>query len=233
MRKERKAAAALVSAIVCMLACSGAMAATVTINEFTFDLSQFTGATVTYRADGSVSFDGKTWDQAAGVDGYTLGELAAGQYGSVPGDQVSLNDRSTPDWLQLNYATPVTLTASMHTLVIYEISSYKYVDPEGLAFNIRVNGGNLVPASVADALNFNAGVGSDGPAEDCNQLAFDLFDLGFQAGQSVSSVYIENVNLGSGISDPDFIFAGIAVPEPTCISLLALGTVALVRRRRI
>jgi len=78
-------------------------APTTTIDGHTFDLAQFTGASVTYRSPGSVSFDGKQWDQAAGVDLYTLGELAAGQFGSDPGDQVSLNDRSTPDWLQLNY----------------------------------------------------------------------------------------------------------------------------------
>ena len=220
-----------VFSMVCVSLISTASANTVTIDEYTFDLNQFTGANVSYRSDGSVSFDGKNWDQAAGVDGYTLGELAAGQYGSDPGDQVSLNDRSTPDWLQLNYGTSVELTASLHTLVIYEISSYTYVDPEGLSFNIRVNGGGLIPATAADASNFNIGMGSDGPAEDINQLVFDLFDLGFQVGDSISTVYIENIDSGSGTSDPDFIFAGVAVPEPATLCLLGLGGLLLRKRR--
>ncbi|MCC6679698.1 MAG: PEP-CTERM sorting domain-containing protein [Phycisphaeraceae bacterium] len=205
-----------------------ASASLVTIDQYTFDLSQFDGATVTYRADGSVGFDGKLWDNEAGVDLYTLGELAAGQYGSDPGDQVSLNDRVTPDWLQLNYATPVTITASTHYLVIYEISSYTYVDPEGLSFQIKVNGGSLVAASTADASNFDIG----GSAEDINQLVFDLFDLGFTPGQTVSTVYIENIDSGSGTSDPDFIFAGVAVPEPASVCLLGLGGLTLLKRWR-
>jgi hypothetical protein len=211
---------------------SVASGALVTIQEYTFDLDQFNGAAVTYRDDGSVAFDGKNWDQAAGVDGYTLGELAAGQYGEDPGDQVSLNDRDNPDWLLLTYGTPVTLSSTLHTLVVYEISSYTYVDPEGLSFNIKVNDGSLISASLADALNFDAGMGSDGPAEDCNQLAFDLFDHGFQAGDAVSTVYIENVDSGSGTSDPDFIFTGLAIPEPATLSLLAVSGLAMLRRRK-
>ena len=214
------------------LATQAASAQTVTINDCMFDMTQFDGASVTYRADGSVSFDGKRWDQAAGVDGYTLGELASGQYGGDPGDQISLNDRSSPDWLQLNYGTPQELTSSLNKLVIYEISSYTYVDPEGLSFNISVNGGPLVAASTADAINYWAGVGSDGPAEDANQLVFDLFAMGFNPGDMISTVYIENIDSGSGTSDPDFIFAGLAVPAPATLALLGLGGLTASRRRR-
>jgi len=212
-----------------LLLASSASAVNVTIDDYTFDLDQFDGATVTYRSDGAVSFDGKLWDNQAGVDGYSLGELAAGQFGGDPGDQVSLNATSSPDWLQLNYATPVAVTASTHYLVVYEISSYNYVDPEGLSFNIRVNGGSLVAATTADAKNFNIG----GGVEDINQLAFDLFDLGFSPGDTVSTVYIENINSGSGTSDPDFIFAGVAaVPEPASLGLIGAGAALLLRRRR-
>lgn len=214
------------------LSSQAATAQTVSINDCDFDLTQFDGASVTYRADGSVTFDGKRWDQAAGVDGFTLGELAAGQFGSDPGDQISLNDRTTPDWLQLNYGTPQELTPSLNKLVVYEISSAQVVDPEGLSFNISVNGGPLVPATMADATNFWAGVGSDGPAEDCNQLIFDLFALGFSSGDMISTVYIENIDSGSGTSDPDFIFAGLATPSPSTLALLALGGLTASRRRR-
>lgn len=211
---------------------SSARADVVNINGLEFELDQFDGAWVAYKSDGSVSFDGKRWDQAAGVDGFTLGELAAGQYGSDPGDQISLNDRSSPDWLQLNYGTPFQITSTMNQLVVYEISSYTYVDPEGLSFNIRVNGGDLVPASMATATNFYAGIGSDGPAEDANQLIFDLFAMGFEIGDSISSIYIENIDSGEGTSDPDFIFAGITTPTPGTAMLLGLGGLAVARRRR-
>ena len=145
-----------------LVAVSMAKAApTVTIDAYTFDLAQFTGAAVTYRPDGSVGFAGKAWDQAAGVDGYTLGELASGQAGGDPGDQISLNDTETPDWLTLTYGTPVDITATLHHLVIYEISSYEYVDDEGLAFRINVNSTGYVPASAAAASNFWVGEGSD------------------------------------------------------------------------
>ncbi len=202
----------------------------VTINGLTYELGQFAGASVTYRDDvnSGVTFDGKLWDQAAGVDGFTLGELAAGQFGSDPGDQISLNNRTTPDWLQLNYATPFTLSSAANQLVIHEISSQTFVDPEGLSFQISINGGALIPATAATATNYNAG----GSAEDANQLIFDLFGLGFMAGDSISTVYIENIDSGSGTSDPDFIFAAFTVPAPASAALIGLGGVAALRRRR-
>ncbi len=224
----------VIGVAVVMFLVSFSSAAVTTINGFDFDLDQFIGASVTYRPDGSVSFDGKTWDQATGTDGYTLGELAAGQYGSDPGDQVSLNDRSTPDWLQLNYAAPITISSSLHTLVIYEISSYPgYVDLEGVSFNIKLNGGTLIPAAVGIATPF------DIPGtEATNQIVFDLYSFGFTDGDYLSTVYIENIDSGSSTSDPDFIFAGVAstaaaVPAPSAILLGGLGVAAVGRIKRI
>ncbi|MFN2362014.1 MAG: PEP-CTERM sorting domain-containing protein [Marinobacter sp.] len=205
------------------------------INGYNFDLEQFNGASVNYRSDGSVAFDGKFWDNANGVDGVTLGELAAGQYGSDPGDQVSLNDRVTPDWLQLNYATPITISPTAHELVIFEItSSSSGVDKEGTSFKVSFNGGGLFDAS-------DAGIISHYPStsvEDTNMLVFDLYDFGFSNNDLFSTLYIENKDSGSGTSDPDFIFAGVAgdlttatVPEPSAALLLALGLLGLFSRR--
>jgi hypothetical protein len=215
--------------IICLSLFSVASANTVSINGYNFELDQFNGATVTYRADGSVTFDGKYWDNNNGVDLYTLGELAAGQYGADPGDQISLNDRNTPDWLQLNYGTPVQISSAMHVVVIYEISSYQYVDPEGTSFQIKFNNGSLIPAQQGVATSY---LNIFSPGEDTNQIVFDLYDFGFSNGDLLSSIYIENVNSGSGTSDPDFIFAGVStVPEPATLVLLGLGGL-LVRKFR-
>lgn len=204
----------------------------VNINGYDFELDQFDGAWVNYKSDGSVDFDGKEWDNIAGVDGLTLGELAAGQYGADPGDQVSLQgETGNEDWLQLNYGTPFQLVSSQNQLVIHEISSVNFVDPEGMNFRISVNGGALVDASSAiSAVNYDAG----GDAEDVNQLVFDLFAMGFEIGDSISSVYIENIwdTSNPGASDPDFIFAGITTPTPGTAMLLGLGGLAAARRRR-
>lgn len=216
-----------------LLCATGSLGASiVAINGLSYDLDQFDGASVTYRANGSVDFDGKRWDQAAGVDGFTLGELASGQAGGDPGDQVTLQDRSTPDWLRLNYATPFQLVSTDNKLVIHEISSQTFVDPEGLSFNISINGGSLISATAATATNYNAGIGSDGPAENTNQLIFDLFSLGFQIGDTISTVHIENTDSGSGTSDPDFIFAAFTVPAPATVGLLAMAGITTVHRRR-
>ncbi len=200
------------------------MAGMTTINGNVFDLDQFNGATVTYRVGGSVDFDGKLWDNAVGVDLYTLGELASGQYGSDPGDQVTLQDRTNPDWLQLNYANPLLISASQHRLVIYEITSATSgVDTEGLSFNISLNGGSLIGAGSSVA-TFYAHPG----VEATNQLVFDLYDFGFSNGDLLSTLYIENTDSGSGTSDPDFIFAGMAtdaaaVPVPSAFLLGSIG----------
>jgi hypothetical protein len=223
------------------LGVSSAHAATiVVINGFEFDLAQFDNAEVTYRPDGSVTFDGKLWDNANGVDGFTLGELAAGQFGSDPGDQISLNDRTTPDWLILNYGlgTGIEISATAHELVIYEISSSTSVDPEGTSFRVGFNGSLvLIEASAATSIT-NFGPGDNDP-ENVNQLVFDLYDFGFSNGDIFQSLYIENKDTGSGTSDPDFIFAGIAgtltasVPEPGSALLLALGLLGFAGGRRL
>jgi hypothetical protein len=210
-------------------------AAPVTINGKAFELNQFTGASVTYRADGDVDFDGKLWDQAAGVNGYSLGELAAGQYGSDPGDQVSLNSTGVdgPDWLQMNYAGTGLDIFADNELVIYEISSSTSgVDAEGLSFRIQFNGGAWHDASEGVATFVPNGTLANPPAENANQIVFDLEDFGFTPGDKLVTYRIENLDTGSGTSDPDFIFAGVTIPEPASLALLGLGGMALALRRR-
>lgn len=201
----------------------------VTINSKTFDLAQFDGASVTYRADGSVTFDGKLWDNEVGVDMFTLGELAAGQFGSDPGDQVSLNDRNTPDWLQLNYGAGQTIKAGSTEFVVFEItSSSSGVDTEGLSWKIGFNGGAPVAVDSADVSFF---AGPNG-VENTNMAVLDLLDFGLNLGDTLNTVYIENIDSGSGTSDPDFIFGGLTVPEPTSMIILGLGALVAAGYRR-
>jgi len=233
------------SLLVVALAAPSALAS-ITIDSFNFDLNQFTGAAVTYRADadgGTVTFDGKLWDNEVGVDGVTTGELAAGQFGSDPGDQLSLNNRSTPDWFQLTYAgAGLTIgDSTQDTFVIYEItSSNTGVDTEGTSWKISFNGGTLNDASTGTAsfLDFS----SQG-VENVNQIAFDLTSFGFSSGDLLKSVYIENIDSGSGTSDPDFIFTALegtlvpggVIPEFSSVAtwtLLSLAFSSWAYRRR-
>ncbi len=225
-----------------MIACLGAVPALVassalavplvTINSKTFDLAQFSGASVTYRTNadgGQVTFDGKLWDNEVGVDLFTLGELASGQFGSDPGDQVSLNNRSTPDWLQLNYGTPQPVLAGAEFVVFEITSSSSGVDLEGTSWKIGFNGGTPVAVNPLDVSHFP---GPNG-VEDTNMAVLDLADFGLNPGDSISTVYIENIDSGSGTSDPDFIFAGLTnVPAPAPLALLGMGMAGLARRRR-
>lgn len=214
--------------------------ASLTIGSYDFDLGQFGGAAVTYRADGSVAFDGKLWDNEVGVDGLTPGELAAGQYGSDPGDQLTLQNTPDPDWFQLTYGGGGIAIggANNDTFVVYEItSSNAGVDTEGTSWRISFNGGSLIEASSGTATFLDySGVG----VENVNQVAFDLTDFGFSSGDILTTVYFENKDTGSGTSDPDFIFVALegteqVVPEISSVatwSLLTLCSVGLVRRRR-
>lgn len=170
----------------------------------------------------------------------TLGELASGQAGGDPGDQISLNSTgsSGPDWLQLNYAGSGQVIALGATqFVVYEISSSTSgVDTEGTSWQISFNGGSLQPASSSSvAVNF-----ATPGAENVNMLVFDLLSspFNFSLGDMISTVYIENVDTGSTSSDPDFIFAGITtsavVPTPSAAlaGLFMFGGLAVRRRRR-
>ncbi|MCA9274425.1 MAG: hypothetical protein KDA29_00195 [Phycisphaerales bacterium] len=209
-----------------------AAAGTVDIGDYSFDLDQFTGAAVTYRSNadgGQVTFDGKLWDNAVGVDGYTIGELAAGQYGSDPGDQLSLNNRSTPDWFTLSFATGLSVGDANHdTFVFYEItSSNSGVDVEGTSWEISFNNGAFFSANLGDATFLD---NSSLSVENVNQIAFNLTDFGLSVGDMLYSVTVRNVNTGSSTSDPDFIFGGLegnlaVVPLPPA-ALAGLGMLA-------
>jgi hypothetical protein len=231
----------LLTAAAVAAAATVATAADVTIGDFTFDLGQFAGASVNYRTNadgGQVTFDGKLWDNAVGVDGVTIGELAAGQHGSDPGDQLSLNNRSSPDWFTLNYAVNLTVGGPANdTFVFYEItSSNSAVDVEGTSWEISFNGGAFYSASLGDAtfLNFS-GLG----VENVNQIAFDLTSFGLSVGDILTSVTVRNLDTGSSTSDPDFIFGGlegtlavVPLPPAAWAGLATLGAAFGVRKLR-
>ena len=213
--------------------------ASVTIDAYTYDLGQFSGAAVTYRSDGSVAFDGKLWDNEVGVDTFTTGELAEGQFGSDPGDQLTLQNTASPDWFELNYGgSGITIGGTdADTFVVYEItSSTSGVDTEGTSWRISFNGGAFIDASSGTAtfLDF-----SSSGVENVNQIAFDLTDFGFSSGDLLDTVRVENIDSGSGTSDPDFIFTALegadsVVPELSSIaiwSVLALIVSPLGSRR--
>ncbi|MHA7813670.1 MAG: hypothetical protein ACX94C_09790 [Phycisphaerales bacterium] len=217
-----------VGAAIVLAAITGhTIAGDVTIGDYTFDLNQFNSAAVTYRSDGSITFDGKLWDNEVGVDGVTIGELAAGQYGSDPGDQLSLNDASgTVDWFELGFSTGLVIGSGMNdNFVFYEItSSNSGVDVEGTSWEISFNGGSFISAGFGDATfldNSSLGV------ENVNQIAFSLSSFGFSAGDVLNTIRVRNVYSGSTTSDPDFIFGGLGstltvVPLPPA-AFAALG----------
>ncbi len=198
--------------------------ATVTIGAFTHDLGQFTGATVTVSLPGA-TISGKLWDNAVGVDNFTLGELAAAQFGGVdPGDTVALGSDTRQDWLVLNYASGFKIgTGAEKYFVVYELKSVNNLvpDAEGTAFEISFNSGTWVSALNYSQLNVV------GPNEFHHQVVFDLTDsnFSFNVGDMISRVDIRSRTGLGGSSDPDFTFAAHAknvgsVPD-------ACGTIAL------
>lgn len=223
----------LILGLLALVVALPAAASTVTIDGFTFELDQFIGAAVTYRDDGSVDFDGKLWDNEVGVNDVTLAELASGQFGSDPGDQITLQNLPDPDWFELTYAgAGLTIGgASEDTFVIYEItSSTGGVDTEGTSFRVSFNGGSFINAT--DAAVTATFLEYQPDAENVIQIAFDLTDFGFTSGDMLTSVRVENVDSGSGTSDPDFIFGALetappALPVASTLGLAALGAVLL------
>lgn len=215
-----------------LLLLSGAAQA-VNINGFEFDLGQFTGAAVTTSVS-AAHIHGNTWDNLAGVDNFTLGELAAGQFGGVdPGDHISLGDQHPLDWLTLTYGTGVTLGAGDGSLfVLYESSGRTpgQGDSGRTGWDIQFNGGawhdaGSTASSVSLFLDY---------APSHGQIVFDLTTLGFNLGDVINTVSVRN-HLGVG---PDFTFGAFAsgsapVPEPATMTLLGLGVAGMAIRRRM
>jgi len=203
----------------------GALAADVTVGDYTFDLDQFAGAAVNYRTvanGGNVAFDGKNWDNAAGVDGYTIGELAHVQAGGDPGDQLSLRDAGVgdQDWFTMSFAVDLTIGGPANdTFVFYEITSATSVntdnasgiDTEGTSWEVSFNGGQFYNAGLGDT-KFLDSTSLGGGAENVNQIAFDLTSFGLSVGEKLTTVMVRNLYSGSGTSDPDFIFGGLEGP---------------------
>lgn len=215
-----------------------------TIDIFTFDLGQFSDAFVT--TDGV--FFSSQFDNAAGVDGFELGELAARPGGTTfptdTGDRISLGETSgAQNFLTLDYgANPFAVGAGQASnFVVYESSGRDgFVDPEGLNFEISFNGGSFVSATSASTSS-NIDVDGAGGAASHNQIVFDLTNaaFGFTSGDLISTVGLRNLVGTDGTFDPDFTFAAragvdAAVPLPATLPLMALALLGLgaVGRRR-
>jgi len=214
-----------------------AQAVPVTIGGFTHELNQFAGASVTTTVSaGGVS--GKVWDNAVGVDQYTLGELATPQFGFDPGDTIALGNSTLQQSLTLTYGAGFTVgTGAEKYFVVYELKSANNLTPdaEGTAFQISFNGGSWVSAVNNNFLNVIA------VNEYHHQVGFDLTsaNFGFNVGDVINTVSIRNT-LGLGdSSDPDLTFAGQAmntssVPEGGNTALLLLaatGCLIFLRKR--
>lgn len=215
-----------------------ASAAVVSIEELTFDLDQFAGAYVTTN---STFQNGVLFDNAAGVDGYTVGELAGAPGGSFypddVGDQITLGNSSTQQFLTLHYGPGVAIGAGLASLfAIYEqASSNAGTDDEGRYYEVSVNGGEYVDArtygvhQTAISANYQ------------NRVILDLTAavFGLSIGDLLSTVTIRNILGSSAFSDPDIVFMGragevAAVPLPATLPLLAaaVGLLGLAGRKR-
>ncbi|MEQ9490085.1 MAG: PEP-CTERM sorting domain-containing protein [Alphaproteobacteria bacterium] len=219
----------IIVATLCAVSISGAQAASISINGLDFDLAQFAGASVTTNVPAN-EIEGSTFDNPNGIDGFTLGELAAGQFGFDPGDRISLGDTGNQDSLTLTYGGPIGLGAGdASKFVIYEQSGRDFLDPEGTSFEISFNAGAFVNVSTSGAVTATGGVTGLGGTEQ-NQIVIDLFNaaFGFGVGDALNTVTIRNLGIGGTTDDPDLLFAAragtlAAVPVPAALPLMAAG----------
>jgi hypothetical protein len=246
--------AVLFSVVALMFTASPARAALVTINSLQFELDQFIGARVTTTATNDATnpnsstdeIVGSTFDNPNGIDGFTLGELAGprfvgdmgSQFSVDPGDRITLNfgqDSMTQDILTLTYAGAGFLLSSINKFVVFEQASGVTTGPadlEATNFEINFNSGMFFNASVGTLTRGVLGMAVSDPQ---NQIVFDLSAVGLMPGVLVKTVTIRNL-VGAGDQyDPDFLFAGFSVPEPSSLLVFAIGAVGCgvtARRRR-
>ncbi len=217
---------------------ASAHAATATIDIYTFDLGQFSDASVTTNVSAS-HVHSSTFDNPAGIDLFTIGELATAHFGGDEGDRISLGDFSSQDTLTLSYGTnPITVGSGLGShFVVYEQSGHTTVDAEGQNFEISFDGGTTwIDAHNATSAT-SVGLLSAPSATRQNQIAFDLTAFGFNVGDQISTVMMRNLIGTNGEFDPDFLFAGLAssavVPLPTGAGLGLAGlTLLAIRRKR-
>ena len=215
----------------------GASGATATVDIYTFDLGQFSDASVTTNVSAS-HVHSSTFDNPAGFDLFTIGELATAHFGGDEGDRISLGDYSAQDTLTLSYGTnPITVGSGLGShFVVYEQSGHTTVDAEGQNFEISFDGGTTWIDAHSATSATSVGLPSAPSATRQNQIAFDLTAFGFNVGDQISTVMMRNLIGTNGEFDPDFLFAGLAsaiVPLPTGAGMGLAGlTLLAIRRKR-